>query len=203
MKLPFSGKIPAHYYSDSLTQLERFFSERDSEGMISIKLRPISKWPISTNSEFVNAYMYPAEYEEVSSYLVDKKLISSTEYGVTVCKVGGKDEFLVVEHETGAEIVVTLAVITASLSLAKEVISLIKVIIEVIDKKNEQKKRDAESRERFYGAEAISIEQRTKNGAEIVLVVPLPTDARALDLKPIQQALTVGKQKTKSQRKPK
>ena len=103
MKLPFAGQIPAHYYSDSLTRLESFLSERDSEGMISIKLRPISKWPVSTDSEFSNAYMYPAEYKELSSYLEDRRLVSSTEYQVTVCKVDEKDEFLVVEHETGAD----------------------------------------------------------------------------------------------------
>lgn len=194
MKLPFSDHVPDYYYemaleeADSLLQL----SPR-GDSPLSIKVRPIKKWPMQSKGEFANAYVYPFEYASVNRALQKAPLVKcctgmvgrgrAKEY-----RVPASGSFLFVEHESGPEIVAYLSLENAAKSLVGEVVLLIKQVMAAVNDGNETKKQQSDC-SRYHEAAAISIEARTFNGANIIAVIPLPLQPDDSDIQIVESAL--------------
>jgi hypothetical protein len=184
MELPFGDHIPQGYYEMALEEARPLLGEID-ERLVSLKIRPIQKWPIESDDQFHTAYVYRDEYAMVHRWLsasslnqVQKGRVSRGP-AITLRSMAG-DNFVFVEHETGPEIIMTLTLVTASLGLIKEVVGLVKEILKSINEKNEAKRRGEEVR-RHYEASAISIEVRTSDSSRVINIIPLPIKAADLD----------------------
>jgi hypothetical protein len=175
--------------------------------LISLKVRPI-------DTDGWNRYVYADEYTEMRSILgpglrrgrlgdgpADNAGVYQTEGGL----------YLVAEHETGPEIVVYLAAIGAALGLAEKLVGLIKVIMEIIAKHVENKRQQQESSspkvnpsgERYYDADAISIEVRTRSGAKRLAVFELQRGVSVSEseiLAALRTALPTAKRQPKRKR---
>jgi hypothetical protein len=144
---------------------------RQPDEVVSIKVRPIT-------ADGWNAYVYGNEYDEIEAALGPANLRGTLgESWGRQDNAGqfrdGDNVFVVAEHETGPEIVAYLAVIAASLGLAEKVVGLTKTIIETVLKHSELKKakiaateKQESPGERFYVADGVSIEIRTKRGGK-------------------------------------
>jgi len=189
-ELPFLNNVPARYYEMALDEARSLLSPSD-DPLVSIKVRPIEKWPIDSPSDFHNRYVYPTEYSELEPFLsrFTAKRRGNVSRGKATAFTGGTDEeFLFVEHETGPELVLYLGVLTAGLSLAKAVVDLIAIIIKTINDSNAAKKEGKPSG-RYYEANAISIEERTPTHAKIVKVISLPLSDKEVDRKKLMKEL--------------
>lgn len=177
MNLPFEKNIPAHYYEMALNEANKLLGQT-TDDLVSIKVRPLAELPHATIEEMNNAYVYNSEYQNILNYLAKEKLIKEgyvSRGKAYMYSIGPNEEFVFVEHETGPEIVAGLALMTASLSLAKTVVELVLYVIKAVDEEN-KKKQQGQSSGRYYGAKAISIEKRTKSGAKIITTIELPAE---------------------------
>ncbi|MFL6519908.1 MAG: hypothetical protein ACJ8NS_06780 [Chthoniobacterales bacterium] len=189
-ELPFLNNVPARYYEMALDEARSLLSPSD-EPLISIKIRPIDKWPIASPSDFRNRYVYPSEYSQLEIFLsrFTAERRGDVSRGKAIAFTAGSgQEFLFVEHETGPEIVLYLGVITAGLGLAKAVIDLVAIIIKTINDSNAAKKAGKASG-RHYEANAISIEERTATHARIVKVISLPIADKEVDREKLMKEL--------------
>lgn len=177
-----------HTFPDRFEGEYNWSSERDARAilgiendeLVSVKLRPISVdgW---------NAYVYENEYETMWSILgqglkrgkVGESWRRPDNAGLYHAKDG---DFLVAEHETGPEWIVVIGLITASLSFSKELVGFIKTMIETVSKHVELKKAAGEKvtgstpsvpGERYYGADGVSVEIRTKRGGKRIAAFEL------------------------------
>lgn len=193
MKVPFDGVVPQHYYEMALAEAATLFPGAPSE-LTSIKIRPLSKWPLSSDSDFHNAYVYPVEYRDLYSWLhadgwsESGKGTVSRGKATLYTKSNGAQQIVFVEHETGPEIVACLVLAAAVVSLVKEIVVLVREALITINDRNNEKKAGATDG-RYYEAAAVSIEERTKDYTRIVTIVPLPLDPTALTVEQLTARL--------------
>jgi hypothetical protein len=76
MSLPFSGNVPQGYYEMALNEASRLLSPTGTE-LVLIKVRPLHKWPIQSDNDFSNGYVYPDEYKEVYGFFSTSNLQES------------------------------------------------------------------------------------------------------------------------------
>lgn len=159
--------------------------------LVSIKVRPIDKMPVSDQDEFWDAYVYSDEYQNINAFLAKNQFVGtgSVNYGQTAhCANLQGEEFLFVEHETGPEIIASLALITASLTLGKSIIEMITAIIKTINDSNEKKKK-GEPSGRYHEAKAISVEKRTEKETKILKIIQLPALTDEISLAELKKLL--------------
>lgn len=165
--------------------------DRIDDELISLKIRPINLNPVNDEEDFYDAYVYPSEYEDIRYFLKQEKCIKEGQvnYGLTKRYSNDSNEdYLFVEHETGPEIITNLALLTASLTLAKSVVDLIITIIKSVNESNEKKKKGTEVG-RYYEAKAISIEKRTQNETKILKIIQLPVKGDELSIDELKKML--------------
>ncbi len=132
MRLPFGDKIDHHYYEMSLREPAHLLGAKIAD-VTSIKVRPISHWPIQEDAEFQNAFMFQDEYVLVYQWLMVSSLQTIRELAgrpgkLILLRTGAGEPVLFAEHETGPEIVATLALATASVTLLREIVGLVREI---------------------------------------------------------------------------
>jgi len=178
--LPSANEAPLDYYEMNLEEARLFLEPRMGE-LVSFKLRPIAEWSSDSNTGFENRYVYPEEYERIYKLLETYKANGNGEVaqGQATAYVGAAGDFLFVQHETGPEIVLYIGD-GAGMALAKSVVDLITAIIKTISKSND-KRKTGKKVGRLQEAHSIVIEERTKKGARILKIVPLPLKRGALD----------------------
>lgn len=192
MKLPFGSSVPSYYYEMALGEAAGLLGA-SAPTLTSLKVRPVAKWPIERDEDFHNAYVYPSEYALIYKAIDASQLRRLSEGHVSQGKAialgtPAGDRLVFVEHETGPEIVAALALAAASVSLLKEVVSLVREILKGVNEKNEAKRKGA-SADRYYQAAAISIEERTPGSSRLIRVIPLPLKETDLDEAEIQRLL--------------
>jgi hypothetical protein len=152
------------------TEAQQLMGDMTNE-LASIKIRPVSPdgW---------DRYVYAKEYEEIWAQLGPELRRGNVgtgkpENAAIYQEADSNEKFCVAEHETGPEIIVVLALITAGLGLIDKLVGLAKTIIETINRHSELKKSSGvpgegqfAPGERYFPAEGISFEIRTRDGSK-------------------------------------
>jgi hypothetical protein len=187
MKLPYS--IETDRNDRTLSQAAQVLNFIDDD-VFSIKIRPSTQNSIADVERVSNAYVYPNEYKEIYHYLkpVETNYEGYVNGQAKKYVLNQNEEFLFIEHETGPEIITTLALIAASIPLLTAIVELTNTIIKTVSESNEKKKKGKESG-RYYEAKTIVIEIRKKKKVKIIKVISLPVNSAQMSDKELLKFL--------------
>ena len=175
--MPMSGKD----FHDADRAVEHLGLPKDA--VISLKLRPV-KWN-DEHTELWDAYVYSAEYERAQAVVVGRKLTNIGMGDRATLLKSGDEVAMLIEHETGPEVILLakLVLATASVGLLKEVFSFFKELLKSINEASEKRKKSKEPiPERYYAADAVSLELRLKGDPKLLNGIELPViDEQAFD----------------------
>ena len=181
--MPMAGKD----FDDAERAVAHLALPRDA--VISLKLRPV-QWN-DEHTELWDAYVYPAEYAQAQMTLKGRRLTDIGMGDRATLLSDGEQVAMLIEHETGPEVILLakLAVAAASVSLLKEVFSFLKELLKAINEASEKRKKAKEPiPERYYAADAVTLELRLKGDPKLLSGLELPV----IDEKTFEQFLKEG-----------
>lgn len=146
---------------------------------MSIKLRPI-RWS-DDFSQLLDAYVYEYEYDRAKSLVTCKKLQNIGMGDRSYLLSDGDQKAMLIEHETGPEVVLLakIALATSSISLIKEVLSFFTELLKCINEESENRRKSKESvSKRYYTADAITLELRLSGDPKLLNGIELPVMAQ-------------------------
>jgi hypothetical protein len=159
--------LPDHYFEMKLHEASTMLGEA-SRDLVSLKVRPI-------NAERHNCYTCPDDYRAMFDFIKTLPVALDGEGQVSRGRAfryltPDNTAFLVVEHETGPEIVLLAA---AGTVLGGLILRIVNKLIEVIHKHNSTPAR-------YYDAPMVSLEIRRADGARVVATIPRPPEGEPI-----------------------
>lgn len=175
--MPMAGKD----FHDAERAVLHLRAPRDT--VVSLKLRPV-KWN-DEYTELWDAYVYSPEYARAQTHVAGQKLTDIGMGDRATLLGNGSDVAMLIEHETGPEVILLakLALAAASVGLMREVFSFFKELLKSINEASEKRKKSKEPiPERYYAADAVSLELRLKGDPKLLNGIVLPViDEKAFD----------------------
>lgn len=176
-----------------LSRLERASAvlQASAEEIVSIKIRPTDRVPGISDGWLPDRYVFDKEYGDIARELARQfDSVSTLPLGHETARLceGFRGKVVVVEHETGPELIASLALLTSILGFCTALVNLTVTIMTVISDRNQQRGTtpdgtfDPESG-RCTTASGLSVELRTTATEQRCAgaPLPLPMDHAALE----------------------
>jgi hypothetical protein len=182
-ELPFGGHVPRRFDVELRTSEARELLGSNGADLVSLKVRPLRIWPVYEPEDFLDGYVYDADYAAVEPFLssrLERLREGSIGRGkAAVYALEGSSNFAFVEHETGPEIIAPVSDL-AGPALAEPVVEIIQATLRAVDRSNRAREEKDNKLGRHFHVEAVTLEERREDFARMLAVFPLPLSEGSL-----------------------